>query len=91
MGLLFLRAVVIAIVWYYIVDPLFRLKPLFIGALVLIFGWFLFMFRWQQIGFYNKRFMAFSLTLEILLLGFSLNNLIQYFLPSDTERGIYLM
>lgn len=63
MPIMFQKVVVIAIVWYYIVDPVFRLKPLFIGAMALIYGWYLFVFRWQQIGFYNKKYMSYTLTL----------------------------
>lgn len=57
------QGIIIVIVWYYIIDPLLTFKPLFIGSLVLIYGWYLLMMRWKQIGFYNKRYMSFTLCL----------------------------
>jgi hypothetical protein len=63
-------------------------KPLYIGGLVLVYGWYLFMFRWQQVGFYDKPYMNFMLCLEILLVCFAANNIIQYFFNGSSSMGI---
>lgn len=63
MGLLIKRLIVIALLIYYIADPLHSLLPLYVGALVAVYGGYLFLFRWQKIGFYNKKYMMFTQTL----------------------------
>ena len=73
---------------YLMIDPQFMFKPLYIGGLVLVYGWYLFMFRWQQVGFYDKPYMNFMLCLEILLVCFAANNIIQYFFNGSSSMGI---
>lgn len=62
-SLLFKNGANILSVWYYIIDPEMAFKPLYLGGLVVVYGWYLFMFRWQQIGFYDKKYMNFILCL----------------------------
>jgi hypothetical protein len=61
---------------------------LYMGGVVVVMGWFVVMFRWQQVGYYNKHYMKFSLMLEFMILLLACNNIIQYFIPTSTSTGI---
>jgi hypothetical protein len=87
-SILFKAAGNIVSVWYLMVDPQLIFKPLYIGGLALVTGQYLFIFRWQQVGFYDKSYMDFMLSLEILLFCFAGNNIIQYFFEGGSNLGI---
>ncbi len=53
----------IAMILYFSIDPLFTSKPLYIGGTIVIYAGMLFLFRWEKIGFYNKTYMNFVLSL----------------------------
>ena len=85
---MFLQGVKILMVWYFIVDPNVEFRVLYMGGVVVVMGWFVVVFRWQQVGFYDRVYMRFCLGLEFLLLLVACNNIIQYFLPTSTPKGI---
>lgn len=85
---MFLQGLKILMVWYFIIDPQLEFRVLYMGGVVVVMGWFVVMFRWQQVGYYNKSYMKFSLMLEFMILLLACNNIIQYFIPTSTSTGI---
>jgi hypothetical protein len=52
---MFLQGLKILMVWYFIIDPQLEFRVLYMGGVVVVMGWFVVMFRWQQVGYYNKQ------------------------------------